>query len=75
MKSDDVHADLDRCANCTCALEIVAVKFSFLYQPEMLFACPNCGLMRAGSLKRIGVRGRIAVIAGKNRSPLSSQCA
>jgi hypothetical protein len=72
MNSDHAQSDLDRCANCCCALEIAAVKFSFLYQPSMLFVCPNCGLMRANSVKRIGVSERIAALAEKTLSPLPS---
>jgi hypothetical protein len=72
MKLDHAQSDLDRCPNCRCALEIAALKFSFLYQPVMLFVCPNCGLMRENAIKRIGVRDRVAAFAGKRLSPLPS---
>lgn len=72
MNSDHAQSDLDRCPNCSCALEIAAVKFSFLYQPSMLFFCPNCGLMRSSSVKRIGVGDRVAALAEKTLSPLPS---
>ena len=70
MNLDRAQSDLDRCPNCRCVLEIAAVKFGFLYRPSMLFVCSNCGLMRANSVKRIGVRNRTAVLAKKTWSPL-----
>jgi hypothetical protein len=72
MNLDHAQSDLDRCRNCRCTLEIAALKFSFLYQPVMLFVCPNCGLMRENAIKRIGVRDRVAGLAGKRLSPLPS---
>jgi hypothetical protein len=72
MNLDRAQSDLDRCPNCKCALEIAAVKFGFLYRPIMLFVCPNCGLIRENAIKRIGVRDRVAALAGKRLSPLPS---
>ena len=72
MNLDRAQGDLDRCPSCRSVLEIAAVRFSFLYRPLMLLVCPNCGLMRANSVKRIGVRDRVAALAGKRLSALPS---
>jgi hypothetical protein len=37
----------DYCRYCSCALEIMKVKFGFT-GPAMVWTCPNCALARTG---------------------------
>jgi hypothetical protein len=66
MKMDDLSAHSDRCANCSCSLEIAAVKFSFFNHPAMVFVCPNCGVTRADPPKRINVRDWVGGLRQKD---------
>lgn len=66
MKLDDVETDLDQCPDCGCSLEIATVKFRFFHRTAMLFVCPGCGLTRADTAKRVGVREWVAALRRKN---------